>query len=83
MPGVNYPELHKARVDDPRTIKVVSRRQQLPDQALFQYESGTGVPHSISYTDVNEYPREGHRRRIHREGLPQVGTRCRGGVSAR
>ncbi len=50
--------LHEARLDDPRVAKVVRQCQQLPGQALFQYqeeEADGGALRSVSSTDVNDY----------------------------
>ena len=47
--------LHEARLDDPRVAKVVRQCQQLPGQALFQYQDEDGELRSVSSTDVNGY----------------------------
>jgi len=50
--------MHEALLDDPRVAKVVRRCQQLPGQALFQYqeeEEEGGELRSVSSTDVNDY----------------------------
>lgn len=43
---------------DPRLARVVSRCQDLPGQALFQYVNGDGVPRPVHSSDVNDYLRE-------------------------
>ena len=47
--------MHEARLDDPRVAKVVRQCQQLPGQALFQYQDEDGELRSVSSTDVNGY----------------------------
>jgi DNA topoisomerase-1 len=47
--------MHEARLDDPRVAKVVRQCQQLPGQALFQYQEEDGELRSVSSTDVNDY----------------------------
>ena len=47
--------MHEARLDDPRVAKVVRQCQQLPGQALFQYQGEDGELRSVSSTDVNGY----------------------------
>ncbi|MGJ3703647.1 DNA topoisomerase IB [Variovorax sp. AFSI2.2] len=48
--------MHEALLDDPRVAKVVRQCQQLPGQALFQYqEEEDGQLRSVSSTDVNDY----------------------------
>jgi DNA topoisomerase-1 len=50
--------MHEALLDDPRVARVVRRCQQLPGQALFQYQDESGALHGVSSTDVNDYLRE-------------------------
>ncbi|SDI69604.1 DNA topoisomerase IB [Variovorax sp. OV700] len=47
--------MHEALLDDPRVAKVVRQCQQLPGQALFQYQEEDGQLRSVSSTDVNDY----------------------------
>ena len=47
--------MHEARLDDPRVAKVVRQCQQLPGQALFQYQDEDGELRAVSSTDVNDY----------------------------
>ncbi|MFS2205588.1 DNA topoisomerase IB [Variovorax sp. Varisp36] len=47
--------MHEAKLDDPRVARVVRQCQQLPGQALFQYEDEDGELRGISSTDVNDY----------------------------
>ncbi|MDO9402643.1 MAG: DNA topoisomerase IB [Polaromonas sp.] len=47
--------LQDLKVDDPKVAAVVRRCQQLPGQALFQYEDEDGEVHGIGSTDVNNY----------------------------
>ncbi|MDH6593219.1 DNA topoisomerase-1 [Variovorax sp. TBS-050B] len=48
--------MHEAKLDDPRVAKVVRQCQQLPGQALFQYQDEEdGELRSVSSTDVNDY----------------------------
>jgi DNA topoisomerase-1 len=47
--------MHEALLDDPRVAKVVRQCQQLPGQALFQYQDEDGELRSVSSTDVNDY----------------------------
>ncbi|CAN7150126.1 DNA topoisomerase IB [Variovorax paradoxus] len=47
--------MHEARLDDPRVARVVRQCQQLPGQALFQYQDEDGELRSVSSTDVNGY----------------------------
>jgi len=47
--------MHEALLDDPRVAKVVRQCQQLPGQALFQYQEEDGTLRSVSSTDVNDY----------------------------
>lgn len=47
--------MHEALLDDPRVAKVVRQCQQLPGQALFQYQEEDGELRSVSSTDVNDY----------------------------
>lgn len=47
--------MHEALLDDPRVAKVVRQCQQLPGQALFQYQEEDGQLRGVSSTDVNDY----------------------------
>ena len=47
--------MHEAKLEDPRVAKVVRQCQQLPGQALFQYQEEDGQLRSVSSTDVNDY----------------------------
>jgi len=49
---------HEAEVEDARVARVVRRCQELPGQALFQYEDEAGARHAIGSGDVNDYLRE-------------------------
>lgn len=49
---------HDITLRDPRLAKIVKRCQDLPGQALFQYQSGDGEPVNVDSGDVNEYLRE-------------------------
>ncbi|KQW64284.1 DNA topoisomerase IB [Variovorax sp. Root411] len=47
--------MHEAKLDDPRVARVVRQCQQLPGQALFQYEDEDRELRGISSNDVNDY----------------------------
>jgi len=49
---------HDVLVDDARLAKLVRRCQDLPGQALFQYEDADGGHHAIDSGQVNDYLRE-------------------------
>ena len=50
--------MEERRLVDRRLAAVVSRCQDLPGQALFQYEGEDGEPRGISSEDVNDYIRD-------------------------
>jgi DNA topoisomerase-1 len=50
--------VHELTITDRRLQRVVQRCQELPGQALFQYENGDGNPQQVSSADVNDYIRE-------------------------
>jgi len=49
---------HEAAVEDVRVARVVRRCQELPGQALFQYEDEAGERRAVGSGDVNDYLRE-------------------------
>jgi DNA topoisomerase IB len=48
---------HYVPIDDARLARLVRRCQELPGQALFQYEDGQGGHHAIDSGQVNDYLR--------------------------
>ncbi|MCA1654366.1 MAG: DNA topoisomerase IB [Sphingomicrobium sp.] len=50
--------VHELTISDKSLGRIVSRCQDLPGQALFQYVNGDGEPHGITSADVNDYIRE-------------------------
>lgn len=46
---------HHLQLHDPAVARVVRRCQQLPGQALFQYQDADGTLHSVGSGDVNDY----------------------------
>src|SRR5213595_3946912 len=49
---------HEVDITDRRIAKIVSKCQDLPGQALFQYVSDEGEARDITSQDVNDYLRE-------------------------
>jgi len=49
---------HDVPIDDPRLARLVRRCQELPGQALFQYEDDAGDHRAIDSGQVNDYLRE-------------------------
>jgi DNA topoisomerase I len=49
---------HDVLIDDARLARLVRRCQELPGQALFQYEDDQGGRHAIDSGQVNDYLRE-------------------------
>jgi DNA topoisomerase-1 len=49
---------HDVLIDDARLARLVRRCQELPGQALFQYEDDAGGRHAIDSGQVNDYLRE-------------------------
>jgi DNA topoisomerase I len=49
---------HDVTIDDARLARLVRRCQELPGQALFQYQDETGGHHAIDSGQVNDYLRQ-------------------------
>jgi DNA topoisomerase IB len=49
---------HDVAIDDPLLARLVRRCQELPGQALFQYQDDTGGHHAIDSGQVNAYLRD-------------------------
>lgn len=50
--------VREVTISDRNLKRIVSKCQELPGQALFQYVNGDGVPQPITSADVNDYIRE-------------------------
>jgi DNA topoisomerase I len=48
---------HRISIEDARLARLVRKCQELPGQALFQFEGADGTPQSVTSSDVNEYLR--------------------------
>ena len=53
--------VHELTITDRSLTRIVTRCQDLPGQALFQYIDSSGEPHGITSADVNDYIREAMR----------------------
>jgi DNA topoisomerase I len=51
-------KFHEINIDDPRLAGIVRRCQDLPGQALFQFQNDAGEYEAVSSEDVNAYLRE-------------------------
>ncbi len=74
--------LQTIELEDASLAKSVKRCQDLPGQELFQYLDSEGARQSVGSADVNAYLRERDWRRLHGQGLPDVGGYGHGGARA-
>ena len=72
---------HDVVLDDARLVRLLRHCQQLPGQALFQYQDDDGNVVPVDSGQVNDYLRERDRRGFHREGFPHLGRHA-GGIPA-
>jgi DNA topoisomerase IB len=70
--------VHEVGLRDRRLAAVVRRCQELPGQELFQYVDDDGVVRDVASDDVNDYLRRDLWRRLHGQGLPDLGRHAAG-----